>query len=135
ATDRLREISDELEGLRGEMGALTAKWDAEKAAIQAVRDAKQQIEEAQHAAERAQRDGDLSKAAELQYSRIPQLQRELEAATERLADLQAAGALLKEEVDAEDVAEVVAKWTGIPTTRLLEAERDKLVQLEEHLAR
>ena len=133
ATERLRAIADELEDLRGELGTLTARWEAEKAAIAAVRDCKQQIEEARERAERAERDGDLQAAAELRYGRIPALERELEQATGRLAELQATQRMLKEEVDAEDVAEVVARWTGIPVSRLMEGERSKLVRLEEVL--
>jgi ATP-dependent Clp protease ATP-binding subunit ClpB len=133
ATERLRMIADELEALRGELGTLTAHWEAEKAAIGTVRDCKQQIEEARERAERAERDGDLQTAAELRYGRIPALERELEQATSRLAELQATQRMLKEEVDASDVAEVVARWTGIPVTRLLEGERSKLVRLEEVL--
>lgn len=133
AAERLRVIADELEGLRGEMGTLSARWEAEKAAIAAVRDCKQQIEEARERAERAERDGDLQVAAELRYGRIPGLERELEQATSRLAELQATQRMLKEEVDAEDVAEVVARWTGIPVARLMEGERSKLVRLEEVL--
>jgi ATP-dependent Clp protease ATP-binding subunit ClpB len=126
-------IADELEALRGELGTLTARWEAEKAAIAAVRDCKQQIEEARERAERVERDGNLQAAAELRYGRIPGLERELEQATNRLAELQANQRMLKEEVDAEDVAEVVARWTGIPVARLMESERSKLVHLEEVL--
>ncbi|MGH8885286.1 MAG: ATP-dependent chaperone ClpB [Egibacteraceae bacterium] len=133
AAERLRAIADELEGLRGELGALTARWEAEKDAIAVVRGCKQQIEEARERAERAERDGDLQAAAELRYGRIPGLERELEQATGRLAELQAAQRMLKEEVDASDVAEVVARWTGVPVARLLEGEREKLVRLEEVL--
>jgi len=133
AQDRLAEISDTLETLRGEMGTLKAHWEAEKAAIAAVRDCKQRIEEARERADRAERDGDLQTAAELRYGTVPTHERELVEAGQRLADLQADQRMLKEEVDAEDVAEVVGKWTGIPVARLLEGERDKLVRLEDTL--
>jgi ATP-dependent Clp protease ATP-binding subunit ClpB len=133
AVARRAEIADELEVLRGELGTLTGHWKAEKDAIAAVRDCKQQIEEAREHAERAEREGNLQAAAELRYGRIPALQRQLEQATARLAELQAEQRMLKEEVDAEDVAEVVARWTGIPTSRLLEGERSKLVRLEDTL--
>jgi ATP-dependent Clp protease ATP-binding subunit ClpB len=133
AQDRLAEISDTLETLRGEMGTLKAHWEAEKAAIAAVRDCKQRIEEARERADRAERDGDLQTAAELRYGTVPTHERELAEAGQRLADLQADQRMLKEEVDAEDVAEVVGKWTGIPVARLLEGERDKLVRLEDTL--
>ena len=133
AQDRLAEISDTLETLRGEMGTLKAHWEAEKTAIAAVRDCKQRIEEARERADRAERDGDLQTAAELRYGTVPTHERELAEAGQRLADLQADQRMLKEEVDAEDVAEVVGKWTGIPVARLLEGERDKLVRLEDTL--
>uniref|UniRef100_UPI00355AAEA9 AAA family ATPase n=2 Tax=Salipiger bermudensis TaxID=344736 RepID=UPI00355AAEA9 len=134
AAHRLAEIADELESLRGELGGLTARWEAEKQAIAAVGELKQQIEDAAHALERAKRDGDFATAGELEYGRIPELNRQVDEAAARLADLQADGGLLKEEVDAEDIAQVVAKWTGIPTDRLLEDEKERLVNLEDHLA-
>jgi len=133
AQARLRELSDTLESVRGELSVLTAQWEEERRAIEAVREAKSAIEEAREAAERAERDGSLSEAAELRYGRIPGLEKELAAASERLAQLQVDGAMLKEEVDAEDVAQVVSRWTGVPVSRLLEGERDKLVHLEDVL--
>ena len=135
AQGRLRDIESSLAQLRGELAALTAHWDAEKSAIHDVQEVKQQIEDATQRAERAERDGDLQAAAELRYGRIPTLSKTLEAATARLTQLQAGQRMLKEEVDAEDVAEVVARWTGIPVSRLVEGERDKLVRLEEQLRR
>ncbi|MDP8969028.1 MAG: ATP-dependent chaperone ClpB, partial [Actinomycetota bacterium] len=135
AAQRLRDIEDELESLRGELGRLRAHWQAEKAAIGRIRELKQAVETAREDAERAERDGDLQKAAELRYGRIPELSRQLEAANAELAELQRDQRMLKEEVDADDVAEVVARWTGIPVSRLLEGERDKLVRLEDTLRR
>ncbi len=133
AADRLREIESSLESLRGELATPTAHWEAEKSAIGAVQERNAAIEEARERAERAERDGDLQTAAELRYGRIPTLERELAEATQRLAELQADQRMLKEEVDAEDVAEVVGRWTGIPVARLLEGERGKLVRLEDTL--
>ena len=133
ATERLAQIADELETVRGELGGLTARWEKEKAAISAVSELKGQIEEAREALERAKREGDFGKAGELEYGRIPQLEGQVEEASDALAALQADGGLLKEEVDADDIASVVAKWTGIPTERLMEGEKDKLVNLEAHL--
>ena len=130
AQARLRDIESQLEDLRGEMAELSSHWHAEKDAIGAVREIKSDIEEAREAAERAERDGDLQKAAELRYGRIPAGEKQLAEATDRLAELQSDLRMLKEEVDAEDVAEVVARWTGIPTSRLLESEREKLLSLE-----
>jgi ATP-dependent Clp protease ATP-binding subunit ClpB len=133
AVARRAEIADELERLRGETGSLREHWEAEKEAIGRIRERKAEIEHAREEAERAERDGELQTAAELRYGRIPQLERELEAAQTTLAELQTEQRMLKEEVDAEDIAEVVAKWTGIPVARLLEGERDKLVRLEDTL--
>ena len=133
ATERLAAIADELESLRGELGTLTAKWQREKEAIAAVSELKGQIEQAREELERAKRDGDYGRAGELEYGRIPALEAQLEQAADALGALQADGGLLKEEVDASDIAAVVAKWTGIPTDRLMEGERDKLVNLEAHL--
>jgi ATP-dependent Clp protease ATP-binding subunit ClpB len=135
AQERLRQIEDELEQLRGQMGVLTQHWEAEKTAIGRIRELKQAIESAREEAERAERDGDLSRAAELRYGRIPTAERELASANAALQELQREQRMLKEEVDAEDVAEVVARWTGIPVARLLEGERDKLIHLEETLGR
>ena len=112
---------------------MKAEWEAEKDAIQRVQSLKATIEETRAEAERAQRDQDLQRAAELTYGELPKLQAELDAAMERLAELQAGSPMLKEEVGSEDVAEVVASWTGIPVSRLLEGEMEKLVQMESRL--
>lgn len=134
ALDRLAAIADEMETLRGELGGLTSRWEAEKSAIGQLGELKQQIEDAGVTLERAKREGDFATAGELEYGRIPELQQQLEQAASELDELQAEGGLLKEEVDAEDIAQVVAKWTGIPTDRLMEGERERLVNLEDHLA-
>ena len=133
AQERLRDLESTLEELRGELAELTTHWEAEKSAIAAVQEANREIEEARERAERAERDGDLQTAAELRYGRIPDLEKELATSTARLSELQAGQRMLKEEVDAEDVAEVVSRWTGVPVSRLVEGERDKLVRLEDLL--
>jgi len=133
ALARLGEIEDQLETLRGELGDLTVHWEREKAAIARIRELKMAIEEAREGAERAERDGDLQRAAELRYGTVPQAERDLEAANAELVAIQAERRMLKEEVDAEDVAEVVSRWTGVPVARLLESERAKLVALEDTL--
>jgi ATP-dependent Clp protease ATP-binding subunit ClpB len=135
AQERLREIEDQLESLRGELATLTAHWEREKAGIQRIRELKSSLEEAREGAERAERDGDLQRAAELRYGAIPTAERELAEANERLLELQAGQRMLKEQVDAEDVAEVVSRWTGVPVARLMEGEREKLVHLEDELHR
>src|SRR2546427_381243 len=130
---RLDEISREIARLTEEMSALKAHWENEKKAIQSIREVKQKIEDAhQHMAE-AERKGDLGRAAELKYGVLPTLQKELDAQNQKLNQLQAQRRMLKEEVDAEDIAHVVSKWTGIPVSKLLEAEMQKLVHMEERL--
>jgi len=133
AAQRRSELDEELGRQREELDRLTSRWEDEKARIGTIRALKEEVEQAREDAERAERDGDLQKAAELRYGRIPNLEERLEAAQRELAELQSDQRMLKEEVDAEDVAEVIASWTGIPVSRLLESERDKLVALEDQL--
>ncbi len=133
---------ERLEGLARELAQLTerrdqmrAHWEAEKRVIQEIRSLKEETESTRIAAEKAEREGDLGKAAELRYGALQTLQRRLKEANDRLAVLQKDQKMLKEEVDEEDIAEIVAKWTGIPVARLLRGEMDRLLQLEERLAR
>ena len=130
---RLEEISREIARLTEEMSALKAHWENEKKAIQSIREVKQKIEDAHQRMAEAERKGDLGRAAELKYGVLPTLQKELDAQNQKLNQLQAQRRMLKEEVDAEDVAHVVSKWTGIPVSKLLEAEMQKLVHMEERL--
>ncbi len=109
---------------------MKAHWQSEKDAITAIRDLKEQLEQLRTDLER---EGDLEKAAEIRYGRIPELEQQVDEATARLAELQAAQQMLKEEVDEEDVAEVVSKWTGVPVSRLMEGEVEKLVRMEDVL--
>ncbi len=113
---------------------LKARWQKEKDVITRIQAVKEQMEKAKIDAAQAERLGDLARAAELKYGIMLNLQKELEAESQKLSEIQQEGAMLKEEVDAEDVAEVVAKWTGIPVKRLLEGERAKLLHMEERLA-
>ncbi len=135
AQERLRaiekEIADNLERLK----QLRAQWEQEKAVISEIRRLKAEIEQTRREVERAEREYDLSRAAELKYGTLYTLQKALKDQEEKLASLQSNGRLLKEEVDEEDIAEVVSKWTGIPVTRLMESEAEKLLQMEERLAR
>ncbi len=133
ASGRRAELDEELTRQRAELERLTQHWEDEKARIGTIRALKEDIEAAREDAERAEREGDLQKAAELRYGRIPTYEQQLETARDELEQLQADQRMLKEEVDAEDVAEVIAAWTGIPVSRLLESERDKLVALEDQL--
>ncbi len=130
---RLAGIDEELAGLGEELDRLVAHWQLEKDTIEAIQSAKQEIEEARAQAERTERSGDLQAAAELRYGRLPELERQLESRQDELTDLQSDLRMLKEEVDEEDVAEVVSRWTGVPVTRLMEGEVEKLIRLEDHL--
>ncbi|HVM20874.1 MAG TPA: ATP-dependent chaperone ClpB [Egibacteraceae bacterium] len=131
AAGRLDEIGGELEQLRAEKAELDRQWEAENTAVDRLNDLRRRHEEARTEAERAERDGDLQRAAELRYGVIPQLEREQADAEQAV---QAETRMVKDAVDAEDVAEVVGSWTGIPVSRLLEGERDKLVRLEQLLS-
>jgi ATP-dependent Clp protease ATP-binding subunit ClpB len=113
---------------------MKAQWQAEKAAIQGMQGQKAELEAQKAEVEAATRRGDLQRAAELRYGRIPELEAAVKAGQEKLAELQQAASYLKEEVDDEDIAEVVAKWTGIPVSRMLESERERLAHLEDELA-
>src|SRR5262245_14270265 len=128
--ERLARLDAELAGLKERSAALKSQWGAEKAAITALSKTQEEMEEARLAMADAERRGDLQKAAELKYGALHQLEQRLQAENARLADIGKAGKMLKEEVDEEDVAETVAKWTGIPVTRLLEGEVQKLVTME-----
>ncbi len=132
--ERLAKIEKSLADLKERSTTLKARWQQEKEVISHIRTVKEQMEKAKIEAAQAERLGDLARAAELSYGTLLNLQKELEAENLKLADLQKEGAMLKEEVDAEDVAEVVGKWTGIPVTRLLEGEKLKLLHMEERLA-
>ncbi len=133
SAQRLDTIEQELADLAEQLDALTAHWTLERARIDAIRAIKQEIEEMRAEAERVERDGDLQRAAELRYGTLPELERALATGQDELATLQANGKMLKEEVDEEDVADVVSRWTGIPVSRLMEGEMEKLVRLEDHL--
>jgi len=130
---RLEDIEKRIADLNEKSSAMKAKWQSEKEEIEKMRAAKEQLEEAKLQLEQARQAGDLAKAAELQYGRIPELDKLLKTERSRLAELQTDGVFLKEEVDEEDVAEVVAKWTGVPVSKMLEGEMQKLVAMEEKL--
>ncbi|BCM90251.1 chaperone protein ClpB [Abditibacteriota bacterium] len=131
--ERLEAIERQLADLKEESSKLKAQWQSEKAAIERVSGLKQELENVQFEAERATQSADLGRAAELRYGRLPELQKQLAEETAALQSKMGAGAMLKEEVDEEDIAEVVAKWTGIPVARLVEGEMQKLLRMEERL--
>jgi len=130
--ERLSSLNEELAELEVQIGTMTSHWEAEKQAIGAIRSLKEELESLRAQMER---ETDLEKAAEIRYGRIPELDRRIAAATEQLNVLQHDQRMLKEEVDSEDIAEVVSKWTGVPVSRLMEGEMQKLVHLEDLLHR
>ncbi len=130
---RRKELSKELAAVQEEVGALKAQWQTEKGGIGRITAFKEQIESTRIEAERAQREGDLNKAAELLYGVLPNLEKELGEANKSLEDAPEEGRLLKEEVDADDIAGVISRWTGIPVEKMLEAEVDKLMRMEDRL--
>ena len=131
--ERLERIERELAELQEKSSQLKAQWQNEKDAIGRVSSIKEELDRLQFEIERATQVADLGRAAELRYGKLPELQRQLEEETRKLQERQGSGQMLKEEVDEDDIAEVVAKWTGIPVTRLLEAEMQKLLKMEERL--
>ncbi|TLY42933.1 MAG: ATP-dependent chaperone ClpB [Nitrospirae bacterium] len=132
---RLETLEQELTEKTRELNTLKAQWDAEKNSVGRLRKLRQQIEEVKHKIEQAERAYDLNRVAELRYGELPRLERELASEEAALAKKQGESRLLKEEVDEEDIALVVSRWTGIPVTRLMEGEMDKLLRLEELLHR
>ncbi len=131
--ERLKKLDEELAGLKERSSSMKAHWQNEKAAIKRISEAKERIEQAKLQEHQAEKKGDYDKVAELRYGTLNTLQKELETENAKLQELQKAQKFLKEEVDDEDIAEVVAKWTGIPVSRMLEGETAKLVRMEERL--
>ncbi|MBI1874233.1 MAG: ATP-dependent chaperone ClpB [Acidobacteria bacterium] len=131
--ERLAKLERELADLKETRGRLAAHWQQEKAAIQSIRKLREDHETLRQDIERVQRQGDYTKASELQYGRVPDLERRIKEEESRLAQLQQSQRMLKEQVDEEDIAEVVSKWTSIPVSRLMEGELQKLVHMEERL--
>ncbi len=132
---RLEELQQELGELNEERTKLKMHWDLEKEKIQKIRSMKSEIENLKLEAERYEREGNFGKVAEIRYGRITQLEKQLKEETQKLAEAQKNKKMLKEEVDAEDIAEIVSKWTGIPVSKMLESERSKLLRLEDELHR
>jgi ATP-dependent Clp protease ATP-binding subunit ClpB len=130
---RLEEIDKELADLREVQFTLKSRWEVEKKIIHEIQSYKAEIENKKVQADEFERQGNLGKVAELRYGTILELNKKLKSANEKLVEIQANGKLLKEEVDSEDIAEVVSKWTGIPVNRMLETERTKLISMEDRL--
>ncbi|MEK7402466.1 MAG: ATP-dependent chaperone ClpB [Gemmatimonadota bacterium] len=135
AVERRKAIEKELAGLKEKSAGMKAQWQREKETLGAVGKIKQEIEQARLAAEQATRAGDLAKAAEISYGTVPELARRMDEAEKQLASHEGKPVYLKEEVSAEDIAEVVAKWTGIPVTRMLESEKARLTKLDQELTK
>lgn len=134
ALARLKEIEQRIADLKEQSSGMKAKWQSEKAAIEQMRAAKAELEQLRLQLDQARNAGDLARASEIQYGRIPEIQSQIAREDEKLAALQKDGVTLKEEVDEEDVAEVVAKWTGIPVSKMLEGEMQKLITMEGRLS-
>jgi len=120
--------------LKEKSSGMKSRWQAEKDQIQKLRSLKERVDELRTEAERATRTADLQRAAEIQYGEIPRTEQDIGQAEARLGELQADGKFLKEEVDADDIAAVVAEWTGIPVSRMVESERERLTHLERLLS-
>ncbi|HTS90063.1 MAG TPA: ATP-dependent chaperone ClpB [Gemmatimonadales bacterium] len=132
--ERRKAVEEEISQLKEKSSSMKAQWQAEKVGIAEIQRRRQEVEGLRTEMDQATRRGDLQKAAELRYGRIPALEQEIADQEKRLAQIQAKVKYLKEEVDAEDIAEVVAKWTGIPVDKMLESDRERLTRLEEELA-
>jgi ATP-dependent Clp protease ATP-binding subunit ClpB len=131
--ERLKKLEKDLADLKEEKNQLSLHWQQEKEAIQASRKLKEELEQVRNQIEQAQRGGDYARASELQYGKLPELEGRIKQEEARLADLQRAKRMLKEEVDEEDIASVVSRWTGVPVSRLMEGEVQKLLKMEERL--
>ena len=133
--ERLESLEKEIAELREKSDQLKAKWQKEKEVIQEIRRLKEEIDQLHIQEAQAEREGDYNKAAEIRFGRIPELEKQLEKAQERLAEIQKDGKMLKEEVEPEDIAEIVSRWTGIPVSKMLESEKEKLLKMEERMGK
>lgn len=132
-SDRLKHISVELANLGEERNAIAGRWKAEKAVVDGIQQTKKSIEDYRFEADKAERDGDYGKVAEIRYGLVKTAEEKLEKLKLELADMQAGSMLIKEEVGSEEIAEIVSRWTGIPVSRMLQSEREKLLHLEDEL--
>ncbi len=132
--EKLAEINEQIANLEDDRDELKARWKQEKDLIQTVRDAKEKIDALRVEAENLEREGKYDEVAEIRYGTIPDWEKEAEEANDKLQEIQQNGALLKEEVDGEDIAEIVSNWTGIPVSKMMESERQKLLRMEDELA-
>jgi ATP-dependent Clp protease ATP-binding subunit ClpB len=135
AKKRLDEIRKEIKLIEDEIKQKKLKWQTEKELIVGIKQVKSEIDNLKYEEEKAKREGDLTKASEIKYGRIPELEKKLNELSNKLKEVQKDGSLLKEEVDEEDIAKIVSKWTGIPVSKMLESEKQKLLRLEEELSK
>ncbi|HEX7154854.1 MAG TPA: ATP-dependent chaperone ClpB [Thermoanaerobaculia bacterium] len=133
--ERLRGVRAQISELQEKISGLKAQWESEKGVITQINERKKRLEDLREEANRLEREGDLNRVAELRYGQIPQLQHEVENLNAKLVEMQKGGALLREEVTDEDIAEIVSKWTGVPVTKMLESEVQKLLRMEDNLRR
>jgi ATP-dependent Clp protease ATP-binding subunit ClpB len=131
--ERLKGVRAQIAELQERISGLKAQWQSEKGVIDQMNELKKKLDQVREEANRLEREGDLNRVAELRYGQIPQMQQESEALNAKLLEMQKGGALLREEVTDEDIAEIVSKWTGVPVTKMLESEMQKLVRMEDHL--
>jgi len=129
----LKKLEQEIAEWREKSNALTTRWQSKKQAISQLRELKERLEQTRLEMERAERNADIEKTTRLRYGEQRQLEEQIRAAEERLKSMQSQDALLKEEVDAEEIAAIVARWTGIPVSKLLEGETQKLLRIEQGL--
>lgn len=132
-SDKVKQLSEDLSNLQSEKNSLKAKWQSEKQVVDGIQQTKQEIENLKHEAEQAERNGDFAKVAEIRYGKVKEAETRLQEFQQKLTDQQGDNAMVKEEVTSEDIADVVARWTGIPVTRMLQSEREKLLHLEDEL--
>ena len=132
-TDKIAQLDKEIAELKDQEHSYRAKWEGEKALVNKIQQDKQEIENLKYEAEKAEREGDYGKVAEIRYSKLKALQDDIKSVQKQLASTQDGNAMVREEVTADDIAEVVSRWTGIPVTRMMQSERDKLLHLEEEL--
>lgn len=133
SAERLKEVKNEISNLKEVVARLMTQWKAEKDIIQSIRNLKSKLDEHKSEMEKSEREGDLNRVAEIRYGLIPESEKELLQLNERLSDLQKTKQMLKEEVGDEDIAEIISKWTGIPVSKMLESEKNKLLKMEERI--
>ncbi len=130
---KLAQLNEEIEALKAESDVMRKKWSSEKEQINAIQQNKIEIEQLKYEAERAEREGDYGRVAEIRYGKIKAAEQAIEAAKTKLAELQQGHAMIKEEIDADDIADIVSRWTGIPVRKMMQSEKDKLLHLEDEL--